>query len=717
MGVNGTTSGLGAFSAGATAALWAAALSLAVVAVLLALRLRADLRRDAVRRRQGVGLTRAYAELSVAKAAIEARSAQLEATLAGMSDGVMMLDAEFRLVQWNERFAEMTGVPRALLTKGRPMAEMIEAQARAGEFGDVDVAREVASRIERMTGGQTEVVVERVRPNGQVVELRRNPLPGGGSVTLYADITARRSAEAAQREANEAAAALVAQKAAFITAVIHEVTAPLETLTENLGQLARLVLPAGAGDPTTLSLQRALAAGDAMADLLGDILDMARLDAGQLSLQEADFALRPLVSEVIGGLAGRARSQGMVLAAEFAPGVPAQLHGDAGRLRQVLSRCVDHAVSSAAPGRILIRVSRLDLGSPMLRFAVADPGPRARPAVEEAGGASALAICERLVRLMGGTLGHAPGADGGNEVWLTLPLRAVDSAGAVRPDPVALAPAGRHRRRALVLLVEDMPVNQVVTATTLRREGHRVDVATSGAEALELLRRRPYDVVLMDLMMPGMSGYQTTAALRALPGPAGQVTVFALTATNAAADRARCLRAGMRGMLSKPVSVAELAAAVALDPAIPEVAPLPPAAAPEEAEMPAVAPPTAPEPAAAPSGLLLDAGRLDALRDGLPRGVFQNLARQCVVDMREHMMSLHEALETGSALSAGAAAHALAGMAANYGMPAIERRMRVILAAARQGDVAAVRAAGQGAAAELDRTDRALELLLQLHDA
>ncbi len=699
----------------------------------MVLRLRADRRRDAAARRDRSGLARAYAELSAAKAAAEARSAQLEATLSGMSDGVMMLDAANRLVQWNDRFPELTGVPRAMLAVGVAMVDMIRAQAQAGEFSTTpaELEAEVARRMASIATVRQHVVVERVRPDGRVIELRRNPLPNGGTVTLYTDITARRRAEAAQREIATAAAGLVEQKAQFVAMVCHEVAAPLDTVLECLRTLERPIPQAIDAVPPPTALQHARAAADTMAELMRDILDIAQLDAGRLALRPADYALPALLSGVADSFARRAAQRSMRLVVEIAPALPERLYGDSGRVRQVLANFVSNAVKYSDPGEILLRASRLDLGAPMLRLAVADRGPRVPPAqaallfqpftrlagaaapdatVNDAaapsGAGLGLVICERLARVMGGEVGLAAGAAGGNEFWLTVPLQpARPSAPHPNAAPSDAMPAAgalpprRRRRRAMVLLVEDLLVNQMVIATKLRREGHHVDLASSGAEALRRIARTPYDIVLTDLMMPGMSGFDVARAIRALPSPARQVPIFALTATTSAEDRDRCLAAGMQGMLGKPVDPAALAEALVAD----CVAAAPGPAAP------------APPPAAA-STLLVDAARLEGLREGLPAGLFTELASQCIDDLHAHMATLREALRGDAAEAVEASAHAMAGMAGNYGLQAVDARMRSIMSAARADDLAAARAAAQGCESELERTAQALDLLLQLHD-
>ncbi len=138
--------------------------------------------------------------------ALAHEQAVLEATLTGMSDGIMMVDGDLRLMAWNQRFPEFTGVPAEILRIGLPMEEILRGQVASGEFGQVDIEAEVARRLALLRAGATMGTIERPRPDGRQLEIRRNPLPGGGFVTLYTDVTARRQTEERLRQAQTMAA-------------------------------------------------------------------------------------------------------------------------------------------------------------------------------------------------------------------------------------------------------------------------------------------------------------------------------------------------------------------------------------------------------------------------------------------------------------------------------------------------------------------------------
>jgi len=371
---------------------------------------------------------------------------------------------------------------------------------------------------------------------------------------------------------------------------------------------------------------------------------------------------------------------------------------------------VSNAVKFSAPGVATIRAARVTLaGRFCLLLAVRDPGPRI-PEHEAArlfqpfsrldnareigapGTGLGLAICERLTRLMGGQLGVGPGADGGNEFWLTLPFDEATAPRAEAPPPPA------RTRRANVLLVEDIPANHLVTATLLRREGHRVDIAESGPEAIRMVQERSYDLVFMDLIMPGMNGYEAARRIRALPGEVGRVPIVALTANTAPEDRARCIGAGMNDMLGKPVRPSELFEMVLRtnwNTAL---------------QQPEVGGVSAAEPAAP-----LDEARLKELHQGLSAATMDSLVEQCLTDIRQRRPALRGALVAGDAETIEQLAHALAGMAGTYGLVAVERRMRGMMDAVRRGDVAAAVAASSGMDAEFARASEAIRAMLRAH--
>ncbi|MGH7050671.1 MAG: PAS-domain containing protein [Acetobacteraceae bacterium] len=635
---------------------------MASVAIFLALRSEPGV--ASLGRRLGAWLGRRVAVLPAegAEAAdeAEANAAQLEGMLANMSDGVSLIDGEMRLRQWNALFAVRTGLPEELLRAGMTMEEILRIQARLGEFGPVDVEAEVARRMAHVRDRSSLGVIERQRPNGMAIELRRSLMPDGGFVTLYADITARKQAEAAKRAAQEAAEAATAAKAEFVATVAHEVRSPLNAVINSLGLLAE----SGLGAAQQKLVEAARGAGDALSTLITDILDISRMDAGQFRLAPEDFALRPLLTSIIEIFRSQAAGRGQTIALSLAPDLPESLHADPRRLRQALLNFLSNAVKFSSPGTITL-VARAETEGEWraLSLGVIDPGPRIPAAERERlfqpfqrlenaaasplpGSGLGLAISERLVRLMGGRIGCEP-ADDGNRFWLTVPL-----APALKPPaPPEVAAEHRPLGRARILVVEDVPANQLVLATMLRREGHLVDVAGSGEAAVSVLDGVPYDLVFLDLHLPGINGFETARRIRALGGPGARVSLVGLTAAASPDTRTRCLEAGMNEMVGKPVAQAMLIEAVARQ--------LRPRRHRKAAEVSAAD-------GAAPSSL--DLGRLASLRRELPPDLIAHLAEECLADIASRLPRLRAALAAGQGADVAALAHSIAGTAATYGL-------------------------------------------------
>jgi signal transduction histidine kinase/CheY-like chemotaxis protein len=623
--------------------------------VWLAVRLRRARLTEELLERERAMLALAYEQLSLAKAAAEARTVQFQATLAGMSDGLMVVDADLRLMLWNERFSDVTGVPAAILAPGLPLEAMVRAQAAAGEFGTVDIEAEVARRMVLAHAHRDYGVTERTRPNGRTIELRRNALPDGGFVTLYTDITARRRAEAAAREAARARVAATEEKAHFVTTVSHELRTPLNALLDALSLLEAETL----SERQQSLAATARAAGQALLGLVRDVLELAQMEAGRLVLRPAPFSPRALLAEMAALFGPAAAAKGVSIVTVADATVPEEAVADAARLRQVLINLVGNAVKFCGPGRIELRMHvAAGLTGPNLRARVLDPGPpipeaqaarlfrpfaRLEAGREKEGSGLGLAICERLVRLMGGRIGLAREGES-NAFWFGIPLAAAparEQAGKLAPRP----------RRLSLLVVEDVAVARMVTATRLRRAGHHVITADTAEAALRELAAAPVDLVLTDLNLPGMNGAALAARMREAGGTVAAVPVLALTAGISVEDAAQARYAGIRAVLTKPVEAAALEQAVAAAIAPPAVG-----SAVLGAEFAALAATLGQDTMAARAG---DA--LARIRAGLP------------------------ALLAGAGDAVAGTADAMAAEAASLGFGALEAALRTIAARARAG--------------------------------
>jgi CheY-like chemotaxis protein len=312
--------------------------------------------------------------------------------------------------------------------------------------------------------------------------------------------------------------------------------------------------------------------------LLNDILDFAKIESRKLDLEQIPFSVADLVAAAVQPLAFQAGQKQVTLLVDVASAVPAAIVGDPNRLRQVIANLVGNAVkftergsvvvSAAAEtigrGQITLHLSVRDTGIGISRdqcarifepFAQADQSTSRR----FGGTGLGLTISATLVDLMGGRIWVESEPGLGSTFHIVLPFDIAAGATIVtqatsppRLDPAPPSPSVARAMR--VLVVEDNVVNQRVAVGLLSRRGHAVTIAPDGAEAIARLEHETYDVVLMDIQMPGMSGIEATAAIRARERASGRhVRIVAMTAHAMTGDRDRFLEAGMDGYVSKPI--------------------------------------------------------------------------------------------------------------------------------------------------------------------
>ena len=373
------------------------------------------------------------------------------------------------------------------------------------------------------------------------------------------------------RDARIEAEAASEAKSDFLADMSHELRTPLHGL---LGMLS--LVKDSPRDPQVADwMATADESAQHLLRLLDDILDLSKLESCALSLAPRPVTLAVLLREVQALLQPAASAKGLALHATLDPALPDTVRLDATRVRQVLFNLLANAITYSDAGAIVLhgRLLATDGQPPMLEFDVADTGigmdsetlarlfrrfSRAdSPGVRRQGGSGlGLAISRNLARLMGGEIlvRSTPGA--GSVFSFRCPLQPV-TANAEAAPPVA-RPAGRPLQ---VLVAEDHPVNRAYMAALLARLGHHARLVDNGLAALQVLQAQaagadapPLDLVLMDVHMPTMDGVAATEAIRALPGPAGQVCILALTADVFADTHSRCLAAGAAEVVTKPLS-------------------------------------------------------------------------------------------------------------------------------------------------------------------
>jgi len=476
-------------------------------------------------------------------------------------------------------------------------------------FPRVDAQR-LLGRLRRVVGDLRPVTFEEFFSQ-QRGHFLINAFPAGTNriAMISVDITDRKKAEQALRtalaeaensnrqlelqteKANASAAeahAANAAKSMFLANMSHEIRTPLNGV---IG-LNALLLDLELGPKQRHYAEVIGSSAELLLNLINDILDFSKLEAGKLRLESEDFDLRALLNDFSTMMASPVREKNLYFVCEVDPDVPNWLCGDPGRLRQVLINLVGNAIKFTHKGGITLRASVTSKKeAPLfLRFAVKDTGigiPKDKQQVifssftqadssttrNYGGTGLGLTICKELVGIMGGQIGVQSDDCSGSEFWFTANFikRSAPSEPSALSEPSARVPlpvltelSEAERGRAHILLVEDNATNQMVALGMLGKMRLHTDTAANGEAAIEALSRVRYDLVLMDVQMPGMDGIETTQRIRNSLSPVlhKDIPIIAMTAHAMSGDKAKCFAAGMNDYITKPIDPNVLASVV-----------------------------------------------------------------------------------------------------------------------------------------------------------
>ena len=426
-----------------------------------------------------------------------------------------------------------------------------------------------------------------VRLDGTVfpVEVAAAPFMYQGKPALQMvahDLTERKQVEEELRQARDAAEAANRAKSRFLANMSHEIRTPMNGV---LGMAELLAEQAGLTDQQRYYLEILQDSGETLLRIINEILDFSKIEAGKLTLCETVFDVRQRIAETLQMLAPQAQSKHLELTWHVAAAVPARLHGDPGRLHQILANLVSNAVKFTKQGSIRVDVvcsdaqesSRSGMDSCRLRFTVRDTGigisaeerthlfqPFSQAdssTTRQYGGTGlGLVISKQIVKMMGGEIDFESTPGKGTAFWFTINFAMAHDI----PELLNVQSTKVQPLTGRVLLAEDNPINCLIAEKILKSLGLEVETAINGLEVMDAYGKYPFDLILMDCQMPEMDGFEATTLIRNREAAElnhtmlRHIPIIALTANAFSGDRERCLAVGMDDYLSKPFSREDL---------------------------------------------------------------------------------------------------------------------------------------------------------------
>jgi signal transduction histidine kinase/CheY-like chemotaxis protein len=513
-------------------------------------------------------------ELEQARDEVAEAQGLMNTVLEGMPAGVCLYDSERRLLFVNKPVQDQVdAIGRGILQVGKRMEDIARSLVAAGDQ-DYENGRPISleERVERAFNPKGHTVLRR-HPSGRYIEISYRPISGGYTLSLHRDVTDMKQRQIELEQARDAAEAANQAKSTFLATISHEIRTPMNGVIGTAELLEREAL----SNRQRRLVRTVRTSAAALLRIIEDVLDFSKIEAGRMELEDAPFRLRSVIEGTAETLSVQAERKGLAITTLIEPGTPDLVSGDATRVRQILFNLIGNAIKftevggirvtarplSVAHGRVRLALSVADTGIGMTAaqtarlfqpFAQADSSTTRR----YGGTGLGLSIVRRLAELMGGEVSVQSTPGKGSIFTVT-----VDLALATRPvaDSGRQPATGGGTIAGTVLAVDDYPVNLEVLSGQLELLGVPVETAASGLEALTKWRQRSYAMVLTDIHMPDMDGFELTRQIRAeeaLAQSPRRIPIVALTANALKGEAERCLAAGMDGYLTKPLTLDRL---------------------------------------------------------------------------------------------------------------------------------------------------------------